>query len=402
MKTRKIKDGICNVLTYVASSLSVLVLVAVLVFIFSKGFSLLSFDLLTSDYWANNYMTLVSGTNEPSAFEPDPSLGEDVVYSKEWGIGLKDEIGNENNEIVTFAHIEENSPFASLVDQNDTSSLIDANGLEFTKVTYIDENGESKSVGGMFHQDAKTIVQQLEHATSIESMYLKSEGGGIRGSFITTLYLIAVSLLIALPIGIGAAIYLHEYAGKSKMTKLIRTMIETLTGVPSIVYGLMGVTVLFPFTAMFGATTSNVLLGGLTMAIILLPTIVRSCEEALMVVPQSLRDASFSLGANQTQTIFKVVLPCSISGILTGVLLSVGRVIGESAALIYTMGTFVNDTPSLLTQSTSLSVHIYTIMGSEQPNFELACAISILILIVVLGLNLIVKIIGKKWNKKWC
>ena len=137
------------------------------------------------------------------------------------------------------------------------------------------------------------------------------------------------------------------------------------------------------------------------MAIILLPTIIRSTEEALLVVPQSLRDASLSLGANQSQTIFKVILPCAVPGILTGVLLSIGRVIGESAALIYTMGTYVNDTPTLISQGTSLAVQIYNIMSSEQPNFELACAISIVILVFVLILNIAVKLLSKRFSKAW-
>lgn len=190
----------------------------------------------------------------------------------------------------------------------------------------------------------------------------------------STAYLILVSLLIALPIGIASAVYLSEMAKKNKVNAAIRTGIETLTGVPSIVYGLMGVSVLFPITAAMGAKTTNILLGALTMAIILLPTIIRSTEEALRVVPQGLRDASLSLGASQTQTIFKITLPCAMPGILSGILLSIGRVVGESAALIYTMGTFINDQPGLLKQGTSLAVHIWSVMSGEQPNFELACA----------------------------
>ena len=182
---------------------------------------------------------------------------------------------------------------------------------------------------------------------------------------------------------------------------LLRSGIETLTGVPSIVFGLMGVTVLFPVTQVFGATTTSILLGGLTMAIILLPTIIRSTEEALLVVPQHLRDASLSVGANQSQTIFKIVLPCAVPGILTGVLLGIGRVIGESAALIYTMGTFINDSPTLLSQGTSLAVQIWSIMSGEQPNYELACAISIIILVFVLILNFAVKVISKRFSKAW-
>ena len=162
-----------------------------------------------------------------------------------------------------------------------------------------------------------------------------------------------------------------------------------------------GVTVLFPVTQLFGATTTSILLGGLTMSIILLPTIIRSTEEALLVVPQHLRDASLSVGANQSQTIFKIVLPCAVPGILTGVLLGIGRVIGESAALIYTMGTFINDSPTLLSQGTSLAVQIWSIMSGEQPNYELACAISIIILFFVLILNFAVKIISKRFSKAW-
>ena len=119
---------------------------------------------------------------------------------------------------------------------------------------------------------------------------------------------------------------------------------------------------------------------------------IKSVEEALIVVPQSLQDASLSLGATKAQTILKVVLPCCINGILTGVLLSIGRVIGESAALIYTMGTFISDNPTINGSATSLSLMIWSFMSSEQPNFELACAISIIILAIVLVLNIIVKI----------
>ena len=129
--------------------------------------------------------------------------------------------------------------------------------------------------------------------------------------------------------------------------------------------------------------------------------IIKSVEEALIVVPQSLQDASLSLGATKAQTILKVVLPCCINGILTGVLLSIGRVIGESAALIYTMGTFISDNPTINGSATSLSLMIWSFMSSEQPNFELACAISIIILAIVLVLNIIVKIIGKKLDRSY-
>lgn len=275
-------------------------------------------------------------------------------------------------------------------------------GYLLENLSYQTTQGTTRLAGNIVSQDAKTVARLLDQdAVSINKIYFKTPGGGIRGSLLTTLYLIIISLLIALPLGIGAAIYLHEYAAKNKITSGIRSAIEMLTGVPSIIFGLMGVAVLFPLTKLAGADTTNVLLGSLTMAIILLPIIIRSCEEALAIVPQTLRDASLSLGANQSQTIFKIVLPCAVPGILSGVLLSIGRVIGESAALIYTMGTYVNDSPTLLSQGTSLAVHIYNIMSSEQPNFELACAISIVILVFVFMLNLLVKLMSRRFNKAW-
>ena len=136
------------------------------------------------------------------------------------------------------------------------------------------------------------------------------------------------------------------------------------------------------------------------MSVILLPIIIRSVQESLKTVPNSLRMASLSLGATQTQTIFKVVLPSAISGILTATLLAISRVIGESAALIYTMSTFVNDAPTYKTGGTSLAVHIWSLMSADQPNFELASAISIIILLIVLTLNLLVKTISRRYEKK--
>lgn len=212
---------------------------------------------------------------------------------------------------------------------------------------------------------------------------------------------IGVSILIALPIGISAAIYLNEYAKKTKVTKLMRSSIELLAGVPSIIFGLMGVSVLFPITKAVGINTVSVLLGGLTMAVMLLPLIIRQTEESLKVVPDGLRFASLSLGATQTQTIFKVILPSALPGIITATLLSISRIIGESAALIYTMGTFINDAPRIDQGATTLAVQIWSLMSGEQPNFELSSTISIIILVMVLILNLSVKFITYRLNKKW-
>lgn len=404
LKKRRIKDTILNGITYLSSGISVLVLAAIFIFVFTQGFSSLSLDLLTGNYWANNYLTAVEADrNAPDCFQVPKKLGEEVAFSEAWGVGFVDALDENKEPIVLIEYIDEASPFASLIDKSvhDRETKLSAEvGYQVERINYIGKDGHIKIVGNLMSNDAKQVAQALDqNVQSIQEMYFKTPGGGIRGSILATLYLIVVALLVSLPLGIAAAIYLREYASKNKLTGWIRSAVEMLSGVPSIIFGLMGVTVLFPITQLFGATTTNILLGGLTLAVILLPTIIRSSEEALIVVPQSLRDASLSLGASRSQTIFRVVLPNAIPGILTGVLLSIGRVIGESAALIYTMGTYVNDAPQLLSQGTSLAVHIYNIMSSEQPNFELACAISIVILVFVLILNISIKWISRRFHK---
>lgn len=238
----------------------------------------------------------------------------------------------------------------------------------------------------------------FDASEKIIDMVTQTLGKGIRGSIITTLYLIVMTLAIALPIGVFSAVYLHEYAPKnSKIAEILRRFVEMLTGVPSIIFGLLGAAVFIPFTSTFTAADGgNLISGALTLAVIVLPVIITSTEEALKVVPDDYRQASLALGATKSQTTFKVVLKFAIPGILSSVLLSVGRIIGESAALIYAIGTAIKDNIILTERSTSLAVHIWSIMAGETPNFELASAISILILIVVFLLNFVVKFIAKK------
>ena len=393
-------DKILNGITYLCSGISVFVLGAILLFLINKGIGLINLNLITDNYWSDNYLGSVTETNNVEYSNP----GYDN-FSTKWGIALKDEINAKKEKIVVVEYIDELSPLKDITNETagpDKGVLINIkDGYIIEKIDYINSSDQNMITGTILKQDAKTIISNIDDATSISSMYVKSPGGGIRGSLITTLYLIVISLVLALPICVMSAIYLHEYANKSKFNTLIRRGIETLTGVPSIIYGLMGVTVLFPITQLFHATTTSILLGSFTMAIILLPTIIKATEEALIVVPKGLRDASLSLGATKTQTIFKVVLPCCVNGILTGVLLSIGRVIGESAALIYTMGTFINDSPTITSQGTSLSLMIWSFMSGEQPNFELASAISIIILLIVLIMNIAVKLIGKRFAKQF-
>ncbi len=177
--------------------------------------------------------------------------------------------------------------------------------------------------------------------------------------------------------------------------------IELLSGVPSIIFGLVGLVIFYPIAETFNATGPTLLLGSLTMVIVLLPVSIKTVEETLLTIPNSLRESSLSLGASKFQTVIKVVLPSALSGILTTLLLAIGRIVGETAALIYTIGTVVNDHPKLNSGGTSLAVQIWKEMSGEQPNIELASAISLVILILFLILNIVIKLISKRISVKY-
>ncbi len=401
MKRRR-KDAVLNGLTYISSGIGVLILASIIIYLLVTGLSSIDWHLLTSDYYATTGNAAISADYVYSG--PAEYDGEGY-YSEVWGLAVIDYTTTDNEPVIMVDYVDEASPFShmySTVAGDDEEAVILEVGQIIANIYYIDEEGTTVFLSQGSMGGAEGLIDILDsQATAIASISYKTLGGGIRGSIIATLYLIAISLLISLPIGIMTAIYLHEYAAKTKVTALIRRGIDTLVGVPSIIYGLMGVTVLFPITQVFGATSTSILLGGLTLAIILLPTIISSTEEALIVVPQSLRDGSLSLGATKSQTIFKVVLPSAMNGILTGVLLGIGRVIGESAALVYTTSTVINDDPSLLSQGTSLSLMIWSIMSGEQPDYELAAAISIIILAIVFVINGIVKLISKRLTRSF-
>lgn len=400
---RNTQDNFLKALVYLASSLSLLVLASLLVFMVQKGASSLSLDLFTNPYWSEP-TAIQYDAIEPSVYVEPSDLAETAVFSEAYGFALMDSINPKNEAVIELVYIDPNSALmegTNLQVGHEAEVVELTSGLWVDKISYLNTKGVVRSAGRIVGQDAQATIDALESAVSIEGAYVQTQGGGIFGSLLATLYLIFVSLALALPIGIATAIYLNEYAKKNALTQWIRSSIELLTGVPSIVFGLMGVLVLFPITALLSAQGTSILLGGLTLAVILLPIIIRTTEESLKVVPQNFRDASLSLGANQSQTLFKIVLPSAIPGILTATLLGIGRIIGESAALIYTMGTFVSDDPHLLKGATSLAVQIWSIMSGDQPNFALASAISLVILGIVLILNFSVKLLAKRFRKVW-
>ena len=214
-------------------------------------------------------------------------------------------------------------------------------------------------------------------------------------ALINTFIMIVLSLLIALPIGVFSAIYLVEYAKRgSKLVKLIRITTETLQGIPSIVYGLFG----FLFFVISLGWDYSLLSGVLTLAIMILPLIMRTTEEALISVPDSYREGSFGLGAGKLRTVFKVVLPTAIRGILFGVILAIGRMVGETAALIYTAGTMARIPDNLFSSTRTLSVHMYALLN-EGLYQEQAYATAVVLLVFVLGMNALSGYVAKKVTK---
>ena len=222
-----------------------------------------------------------------------------------------------------------------------------------------------------------------------------SENVSMFPSIINTILMTLLSLVIAGPLGIFEAVYLVEYAKKgNKLVSVVRVTAETLTGIPSIVYGLFGM-LFFVTTLKWGY---SMLAGAFTLAIMVLPVIMRTTEEALLAVPDMYREASFGLGAGRLRTIFVVILPSAIPGILSGIILSIGRIVGETAALMYTAGTVAELPSSVMSSARTLSLHMYT-LASEGLHIDKAYATAVVLLLVVLVINWISGRIARKIKK---
>lgn len=223
-----------------------------------------------------------------------------------------------------------------------------------------------------------------------------SENVSMTPAIINTVIVVALTLLLAVPVGIAAAIYLVEYAKRdSKLVKVIRVTTETLAGIPSIVYGLFG------FLAFVIALNwkYSLIAGVLTLVMMVLPTIIRTTEEALLAVPDMYREGSFGLGAGKLRTIFVIVLPSAIPGILAGVILAIGRIVGESAALIFTAGTYAAVPESLMSSTRTLAVHMYCLL-SEGLYMDQAYATAVILLGIVLIINWLSGMAAKKIGKE--
>lgn len=397
-KKRKIQDIVRNSSTILAAAIATIVLLSIIIYVFLNGFNTLSWDMLVSDYKSELVTLELKSGND---YFEDPNL-DNAYFSKNYGVALKDSTDAGGNDIVIIFYVDPSSPFLKGICIDNTE--LKGNEITLDKGSSLDlmmgENANGEFLMASSSDGAKEYAKILDNVVKIDSIQCTTSGGGIRGSLLTTLLLIVVTLIISIPLGVGAAIYLVQYAKEGRLKRIMTTMIDMTSGIPSIIFGFCGALIFIPFVSKIGGSASySILAGALTMTIVLLPTIIKTTSEALLVIPNHFTMASLALGASKTQTVFKVILPNAIPGILTAVLLSIGRIIGESAALMFVMGTNISDSVSLFGQSTSLSLHIWSITAGENPNYDAACAISIIILLVVFILSISVKLISKKINK---
>lgn len=243
---------------------------------------------------------------------------------------------------------------------------------------------------------AYILVNGVPHIKpSLFSLQYSSENASLMPALINTIIMTCLSLLIAVPFGIFSAIFLVEYSGKgNKFVEIIRLTTETLSGIPSIVYGLFGM-LFFVNTLGWGF---SLLAGAFTLAIMILPLIMRTTEEALKSVPDSYREGSFGVGAGKLRTVFRIVLPSAVPGILAGVILAIGRIVGETAALIYTAGTVAQVPSSVLGSGRTLAVHMYN-LSSEGLYMDQAYATAVILLVLVVGINAVSGVIARKLTK---
>ena len=248
-------------------------------------------------------------------------------------------------------------------------------------------------IGYIFYRGLGNISWEL---LSSQTSYIK-DTIGILPNILNTIYIIVVAMVIVLPLGVGAAIYLTEYATNRKVVEIIEFATETLTGIPSIIFGLVGM--LF-FVQKLGLAP-GILAGGLTLVIMILPTIVRTTQESLKTVPQSYREGALGLGAGKWHMVRTVVLPNAVDGIVTGCILAVGRIVGESAALLFTagFGLVLNDFfTALHSSSATLTVALY-VYASERGETGVAFAIAAILMVLTFLINLAATVVGRKLKK---
>jgi phosphate transport system permease protein len=378
-RKRKITDFICRGLIYLSTGLTVAILFVILGFVLYKGLPGINIRFLTRQW--DDKTTIVKVTADANANEKNGNLSDENYVSS---MGIT--IGMKNDEIV-IRKIDKNSPVKEAANLKNKEYALKTHDV-ISKVD--DVKLEDISVS-----EAAKVLNSI---TADSKIKVTRPGGGILPMLISTVYIIIISLCIAAPIGICSAIYLNEYAKPGRVLRLIRFAIQNLAGIPSIIYGLFGMLVFVRLLKM----EYSILAGSLTLSILLLPTIISTTEEALKEIPKAYRESSYGLGATKLQTISKIILPGALPGILVAVILSIGRIVGESAALIWTAGT-VAQIPKALVGSkagaATLTTKLYWVI-KETGNLEEACSIAIVLIALIITLNIISKLITKRFLKK--
>ncbi len=377
MTSRK-KDKIQEILINLCAGLTIVILVGIIGFIFWRGFPGIDTDFLTRQW--EERTTYVN-------------VGEYVEYSE------SDELGRVPRYGVTLEVTEEGVAIAALDSSSSLTKGLDGAG----RVYELQEQDILEEVDDYSVEDAFTQWQEsggenpdafLKEVTDAlnagegtsHRLKVVRPGGGIIPMAVTTLYMIGLCLIIAGPIGILASIYLVEYAKPGPLLNIIHFAIQNLAGIPSIIYGLFGSL----FFVQICRMQYSILAGAMTVSILLLPVIITATEEALKAIPRGYRESSIGLGATKLQTIWHVVLPGAIPGILSAVLLSIGRIVGESAALLLTAGTVASIPGALVGSGASgatLTIKAYTLM-KEENDLQTACAIGIILLIIIFVLQI--------------
>lgn len=399
---RKTKDNIIKSIIYLATGITISILLFIVGFIFIKGIGLINWDFLSRDFNDKVFYAFTESEELPLGISQE-ELEKKADYNKKYETPLEapvyiESLGAAITKVAYKNHTTEKEQFViSYIEKGSSLEKAKSAKGEGQKIgtDYVLESVNGSEVQGLSSVEVKTLIENEPQDLKLKVI---NPGGGISSNIITTLYMVLLSLVIALPIGIFGAIYLTEYAKPGKLVNTIRFAAECLSGIPSIIFGLFGMA----FFVVALKFQISILSGSLTVAIILLPVIIRSTEEALKTVPMSFREGSLALGATKLQTIFKVVLPCAVPGIATAVLLSIGRVIGESAALLLTAGTVAQIPGTLFSPGSTLTVQAYYV-AKEEGNIELACAIGLVIIVIVIVLNLLSRLASDKldvFNKK--
>lgn len=392
---RKFKDSILTGLIYLSSFISVAILVFIIGYIFINGIGMVDFSFLTREYNDKTSYVFFDEYNQKPGSDKDIlsidkldekrySLEENPVYIDKLGMSIaKVKTKDDPQDVFLITYLDKASPAVSAVDTRNV--VIGAEEGD------IIESVQGKKFEGLTTKQVSDMVNTMSGNLKVK---IVKPGGGIFTNIIMTLYMIGLSLLIAVPIGILAAIYLVEYARPGRILNLIRFATESLSGIPSIIFGLFGLA----FFVVFLHFNFSLLSGSLTVSIILLPVIIRSTEEAIKSVPDSYREASYGLGASKLQTIRKIIIPSAMPGILVAVILSIGRIIGESAALLLTAGSVAKIPQSLFSSGSTLTVQAY-LVAKEQGDIEMACATGVVIIVIIIILNIVAKFISKIFNK---